>query len=673
MSGDAAGLGPLLLLGLKGMVWGALWWEAWHACRQAGVHPLAGSTTVAVLPAYGAFLLPGALGILAEPWISLTFLMLAALLLWGLVTLGQRSAAASSLPALASGHWHPLVVAVLVLLTAWSGDALSDLWGMWRHGFLNPETRLNYDTLHYHLPALVEFLQHRSLWSFENPYQHYHFGAEFVANLLSFPFHATWGIRLFHWMAIMLLVAAAWALSRPVAVVWGLGDRVSRVMVMAGVLGMWRLGTHSEWAQYGKNDAFQSGLILLALAVALEAWQRGTPSVGSRRRLLLAACALGLAWGVKPTTLPYLPFMVVGAALPGAVSTGWGFWHQRGFQRGVLLMTGVIVLLAGFWPLRNLLTFGSMGGPVSWASLWSTTVAANLLAPADLHNGRNLSLYLGLAAWFLGTLGLPWSLFRQGVWRVDRLFLWGIWTLAGVLLLVNPYGYLGSNFQVRFGMVFTALSGMALGVGVVHGVTAGSGWCLGLPRRCQVAVALGVGLGLMGFHEYWQRHPVAGLPGWANQRYRPTTRVYHWFDAQAPGQAVAVLDLLPYGFAGARWQNRLIYGMDPDRYLPGSEAVDLWRQLIRERAPDLIVVGREKFDGTPLASWFAASPCMERVFTDTDARVWRVNPTGGAFGGACEPPGTPSAPGASPLSQPQPFEKALRQQADDQHDPAPHP
>ena len=116
---------------------------------------------------------------------------------------------------------------------------------------------LDWDATSYHLPALIEFLQKGTAWSFDGPYQSYCFGFEFLAALPLMEFHSTFGMILSNLLATALITVSSVCLVRMLIKAIGCED-LSTFSICAAFLMSYLLVEDRTW-NFGKNDNFITG------------------------------------------------------------------------------------------------------------------------------------------------------------------------------------------------------------------------------------------------------------------------------------------------------------------------------------------------------------------------------------------------------------------------------
>jgi hypothetical protein len=240
-------------------------------------------------------------------------------------------------------------------LGALAGGALA--WAAWqlRH------PALGFDTVHYHLPEMVIFVQGGQPGSVHDvlpglPVGNYPLTTEVTVAWAMGIARSYVPIVLLPWLTLALTATSAWAGLR------ALGTTRAAAGLAAAALctNPWLLG----WQSNG-SVTDPPALAWLTACAALCALGRQRPAL-----LAPAIVAGGLAIGCKTTVLPFT-LVVLALGLWGA--------RRRLPARAILLATAAATLVGGVWYLRNVVAHGSPFWPIV-ATPWGDPVPESVKA-----------------------------------------------------------------------------------------------------------------------------------------------------------------------------------------------------------------------------------------------------------------------------------------------------
>lgn len=347
---------------------------------------------------------------------------------------------------------------------------------------------VDWDTLTYHLPLIVQWLRQGSLYApdeanWANPGNNELFGLWMVA-----PFSGDFLITLGNIPAIVLLALGTVELL----------TRLGASRPWCHVCGWAALTTYPvlDQALTAGNDVAVAGLLLAALSYTLRYIQnKRNPD------LVLAAVSLGLLMGVKYYALGYAA--IAGASLVALVGVKHG-WRAAGWAAGAAL--GGALLWGSYWYVRNVVVTGTplypkgltratdLTGRIRPDHWWQTSILGNqdpsvfpLLSTAvwrfagPCHWGAAQALpmfllWLLVSAWWLGRRA-PQGTAHHGRlalagWLVATGFLWGV-TPFSVTARPGTLDMLHAGYSpVRYGLCFLSLAVVTLAL-VLHDVAAG--------------------------------------------------------------------------------------------------------------------------------------------------------------------------------------------------------
>jgi hypothetical protein len=350
-------------------------------------------------------------------------------------------------------------VAVAVVGAPWLGWTIFSL----RHGMES------IDTLWYHLPAAARFVQDASIWPL-----HY-FDQEPITAFYpnnSELFHAL-GLLLFGSDVVSVFLNLGWATLALLAA-WAIGQpyRRSPHCLIAVLLILGNPGLVDTQPGGALDDTVGIALLLASVALLLRGRDERSGQGYGAPATALAAAAAGLALGTKLS-------MVAPVLILAAVAVAGGDRGIRLRQAGIWF--GALVLLGGFWYVRNLAFAGNPLpplalhlGPLSLPSV-RTDSATDVVAThlGDIHLWgpifiSGLRHSLGLAWWavlFGAAAGWVGAMFSRD--RMLRVLGWA-GLLSGIAYLFTPQ-YLGAG-SIFFGAFFSVnvrYSELSLVVGLV--------------------------------------------------------------------------------------------------------------------------------------------------------------------------------------------------------------
>lgn len=534
----------------------------------------------------------------------------------------------------------------------------------------NPDVILAWDTVTYHLPTLVEMLQKRSLWGLDGAYSSYAFGYELIAGYPAIFFRNHASFVLANAYALLFLGAAIVLLSQVLvrAINRSGAWRVNVVVTSLVAIALWCILYPKQPAEMiGKNDVFVGALTLSILGLLIESGSAESAAQPKRGRslLLLAAIAMGLAAGTKPTGLLFAPFfaLLAFASTPRRVTRDpWtspytssltpGQWFLRALGR-LVVFTLISAAIGGVWYVRNLLEIRQFVA-AEHARYFDMSLLRNL-PNRRLYSFQLTAVVSAIAALtpvamiVLGLLVRRRAKSREYV-ALPFVAFTAYLLVALAIYLITPFVVFEQlKWQIRLGMPLFAAAVVA-GALVITWVAS---WRhVHTYRVALVATALAASL-LVLIPVRWSKKMQPGLSGNNVTRKLPPTGAYEWFDRTYADQSVKVYSagLRPYGFVGKRWQNT-VFG-DPNSHLlfesdtrdPNSRTLfhDLaagarehsitGRQrlfaVLEDFHPDVIVIAIEPDGDWPLikpqVDWMKQQPdAFEEIYSDATATAFKV-------------------------------------------------
>lgn len=508
---------------------------------------------------YLSSLIPGILGLMTLSFEYGLFLVMNALLI-GLLPRFTLSPLANE------DHqrvwaYRPLQLALVILGFILCTPLLQQLKGLpWQLSQTNGI--LGWDVVSYHLPALIEFVQHQSLWSLQGPYQSYGFGFELIAAFFSKPFYAHWGWVLGHWLSIAIIALAIFSISQILARSSDSASHFRAMTISVLAIGMFSTMNYGALGAIGKNDLFMAAMVISSLALLMTSLRpdtgTGNLSLDSQRlrcnwALGLACLCAGLALASKPSALGFALFVPVAiSAITWQRTQNWQTTLRVGLMSGAL-----VYVIGGFWLTRNLVIFHALS-PI-FDGGWKHSVLSNLSNP-DLYRLRLPTIYIGLAL-----LAFPISvILASGECKLTKqLNAW--WLLVAfqicaiITLLITPFMIQHGAWELRLAAPLLLSTALIWSVAIEKGCKTIEHHLLG-DRGFYLVGAIGISL-LTILALTWQTQRTAPLPGYDQVGALPKTGVYRWVWEQEASLRIYSAGLRPYGLYGKHWQHQLFYDL----------------------------------------------------------------------------------------------------------------
>jgi len=572
---------------------------------------------------YLSFLIPGALGILYMPVIYSTFIALALLVLLLLHRFKPCEFLAQIEVSVTSFFEYILIL--IGLLAA--HPLLRQINISWPWALRHPNENLGWDTVSYHLPGLIEFLQKHSLWSLDGPYQSYSYCFEILGNYFSMPFHTHWGLILADCFAVFLLIISVGIIARTLICKFPLHRGAGWLSCCVLTVGIW-VNVHSDSiGDIGKNDVFMAACLMAALAFLLEFTNDESGSTPRRvSLLLLIGTSAGLALATKPSALAFVPFFAFAVCLEALM-------RKKGLSNAFLAagaILGLSGLLGGFWLVRNLVVYGQLSAVQSG---WDSSLFSNLCNPAlyEMKTGSRRFL-LGLLA------TIPAFFFVVIAWRKKQKILPFIFLLffhitACVAYAMTPHaifhGDLNSSvWKLRLGMPLFVSAAIIISLSAVYGCALFTSWRGWLKS---VALSTAVLCVVLALQYYWQKNPSVGLSGYEVVHGLSETEVYKWVQKQHAPMRIYSAGLRPYGLVGRNWDNALFYDLHSTESEPLNKGITRIVAVVQRFKPDLILISVDPHTNQgsvkkpEVIDWIKEHPdYFEEVFCDDTVSGFRV-------------------------------------------------
>ena len=483
---------------------------------------------------------------------------------------------------------------------------------------------LAWDTVSYHIPAFIDFLQACSLWRVAAPFQSYSFAFELIGGFPAVFYPAHWGFVVAHAYSVVLLIAAILLAVRKVGAILDEGHESHQLLAAVIAIGAWSALFRAQLWDIGKNDFFAAGCILAMFGLLLEADSSAETTVAPRGALVvLASGAMALAVAAKPTSLAYIPLY---AALL--------FFRLRASATSVRASAQTILLLAavmtvgGFFYARNLSIFGSITDPRLVPIAVETSILGNLRDSRLYRLNADTAVFLVAAGSIvpLAFLGLRAQVRRR--WSAFFLVIFygtGLGALMMTPWLINDLD--DGAWDLRLAMPFFTMAAVVYGVAVarrVHGIPSGR-YPLAALGRLLILFAV------LFLPWWWTHHPPRGLPGFEQQRGLPSTGIYRWVQGLSGHFRIYSMGVFPYGLYGSRWENRVLYDLSSKALESSGQAgEEKLAAVIDSFHPDLVVVGIDPFRAEisfkkPFVGWLRAQPRLIEVYCDAVVSAFAIS------------------------------------------------
>lgn len=653
----------LLIFTLIGIVASSL--QIFSLAVRFELPPFLSATLWGCFIAFIGSLLPGILGFYAPIPVSVCTLCVSVL---SMVILRCKQGALPLVPNLlldfsgiGRGPWNIVTVSasiVSLLLLSPYLECFMKLSKM----FFSPGAELCWDAVSYHLPALVEFIQAHSFWTFEGPYQSYSFGFELIYGLSMLFCHAHWGVVIGHGISVVLLVMAiAYVTSLMLDTLSTCGlVRVNRLMVQLFTQAIWAgIIFRTSLDDVGNNDVFEAATLIAAFGYFLRSSQQPkSTSVGINwLPLLLGGVSLVLALATKSPALAFVPLFALMIAAERSdnrvgmrLSVAW-------LLRAELALLPVLVV-GTFFLWHNISNFGSFCDPELVCG-FRDTLLHHLRDPRILKPTLGEVLFLGSVV----TVPLLHSLWRHCarsagpygaaplLW-LAALYLSGAAAFSYTPFAVSPDYDVGVitrlSFQNRKAMVMFAVTAIsiALSFGCLCAsfckrsksegeINEGAAKSFAFPQPVNVAsymvtaCLIGLIAVVPAIDWWWHRTWPLGLAGYEHIKGLPRTEIYKWVQTLDGSNRIYSSGLRPYGLFGVDYRNRLFYDLHSHILKEGGEERLL--SVLNQFEPDLILISVDPHPYTGaaekpvLVEWMKAQSFFSKIFEDQTVSAFRVH------------------------------------------------
>ena len=583
---------------------------------------------------YLSSLIPGILGLMTLPFEYGLFLAINILLIRLLPRLTPAPAASDGYDR--TWTYRPLQMALVILGLILCAPLLHQLKELpWQLSQSNGI--LGWDVVSYHLPALIEFVQHQSLWSMQGPYQSYGFGFELIAAFFSKPFYAHWGWVLGHWLSIALITLAIFTINQTLVRSRNSASRFRAITISVLALGMFSTMDHGALGAIGKNDLFMAAMLISSLALLMTSMRSdaglGTTSLDNQRlrskwALGLACLCAGLALATKPSALGFALFVPVAiSALTWLRTQSW----QMAFRDG-LISSALVYVIGGFWLTRNLVIFHALSPVLDGG--WRHSVLSNFTNP-EIYRLRLSTIYIALAL-----LALPLSMILALRKRALAKPLNAWWLLVAfhlcaiITLLITPFMIQHGAWELRLAAPLLISTALIWSTAIEQSYSFVE-HCLPEHRRFTLVGVISIGL-ITILALTWQTQRSAPLPGYDQVGTLPKTGIYRWAWEQEPPLRIYSAGLRPYGLYGKHWQHQLFYDLHSAELNDLAYGKARLASVVQYFDPQVILISTDPLQSmsattTPskptITTWMNnQSDLFEPIYSDGAVSGYRVLP-----------------------------------------------
>ncbi len=605
-------------------------------------------------------LVPGALGQytpLAVSLTTVTFSLVSVLILCRTAQLPLKlPRIALSLSAkLIEGPWN-LITVLVALVSAFLLWPIAVCFFKLAQLLALPQAELGWDAVSYHLPALVEFIQAHSLWSFDGPYQSYSYGFELIYGLTLLFCHSHWGVIIGHAVSVvLLLVSAAYITEQLIQTLRESGiANINSLMVHLLVQAIGAgLICNTSLAGVGNNDVFEAATVLSAFGFFLALGGDSTASNARRNSLLCFGCmSLTMALATKPPALAFMALLVLMATTVASENKVGMTISLKEVRRAVPVFV-VAVFLGTFFLWHNIPKFGGICDP-ALAVGFRDTLLHHLRDPRLFKPSVGSVMFCASSA----TLILVWKLWNLCTIASDRkrsaplLWLAALYLTGMAAFTYTPFGVTANYdndltslfFQDRKAMIMymaTAIA-LSLSIGVIcarvmHVKTfstrsndsANQVKIFGLSSLSLAFAMICLLVLIPSIDWWWHKDWPLGLTGYETVKGLPPTKIYGWIQSQETAKRVYASGLRPYGLVGRDYEHKLFY--DLHSHILKNGGTERLLSVLDQFHPDLVLISVDPHAYTgdnhkpDLVEWMKHQPYFSPVYEDETVSGFRVN------------------------------------------------
>ncbi len=514
---------------------------------------------------------------------------------------------------------------------------------------ISPAAELGWDAVSYHLPALIEFIQAHSFWTFEGPYQSYSYGFELIYGLSILFCHSHWGVIVGHGLSILLLLlSTAFIVKQLLDTLEHCGvEKQNRLMVHLLVQAIWAgVIFRTSLDGVGNNDVFEAAMLLAAFGFFMDFSRRDREQSKPRLFLLaLGTMSFILALATKAPALMFTPLFLIMSVCEKADNRP-GFTLNIADTVKAIPLVSLVVVVGAFFLWHNIPKFGGICDPLLACGFRDTLLHhlrdSRLLIPTAgsvsfFSSGLSLFLF-----WFLWRIAV-----RSGRANTALPFIWiaVLYVSGAAAFSYTPFGVTPDYdanqltrlfFQDRKAMVMymaTAFA-IALSAGVLcaraaKSVSNANRWEVSFAPPVVASVVVGCLISVPVINWWWHRDWPVGLVGYETVKGLPHTNIYRWVQNFDSGKRIYSAGLRPYGLFGRNYDNRLFY--DLHSHILKTERQSRLFAVLDQFHPEIILISVDPhaYTGGPqkpdLVDWMKRQPCFTSVYEDETVSGFRVN------------------------------------------------
>lgn len=597
--------------------------------KLVGLPQILSSTLLCVTLIYVSALVPGIFGVLTASNTYAFLLVLLILTYFSFRALVRASAekslgVISQAPPITFSRTDWAVIGLGVILSA---PLISYVKGL-PFGLFDSRPILGWDVVSYHLPGVIEFYQNKTLWSLSGPYQSYSFGYELLGNYFSQIFFASWGLMFAHLLALFLAISAIVSVSKSLQ--YSLRSEDTQWFASSILsIGIWSALAHQSIGAVGKNDIFMGAAVLSSLAfILILNSDRRALNLKTYITVLLIGLGLGLAIGVKPSSIAFLPYFWLAIFLTLVI-------QKRAMKVALslsIMSIATAVVIGGFWLTRNLIIFDRLSPVLD--SGWQSSVIANLLNK-DLYRAaiHHPGLLLASMAWIPALI-----LANRKKNDVESSAAW--WLISSfhltacLVFAITPFAFQGGGLEVRLGMPL--LLSAAIIYGILLRYIMQRFIVFSKPQWLPLVLVL---VTMFAVPFYWSLNKQGNLFGYDQvfplPRPKPLvkTNIYTWVQGQQEPLRIYSAGLRPYGLYGRNWGNTLFYDLHSSTLLSGPDGKKRIAAVVDQFSPDVILISLAPHSNSPVGvrpeviSWMKTrADLFSEIYLDELVDGFKVHP-----------------------------------------------